>query len=80
MHDKLVFSVLKILGLVDFLLNWCCLHFLLLGGVAAGVISDRTGGRASICLVMLFLAAPMVCIFYLFIFFIYYFSFKTVSH
>ncbi|KAK2180995.1 hypothetical protein NP493_418g02045 [Ridgeia piscesae] len=35
----------------------------IVGGVAAGVISDRTGGRASICLVMLFLAAPMMFIY-----------------
>ena len=80
MRDKLTFSVFKIPGLVVFLFSQCCVHVLSLGGVAAGVISDRTGGRASICLVMLFLAAPMVCIFYLFILFIYYFSFKTVSH
>ncbi|KAI0218090.1 Glucose-6-phosphate exchanger SLC37A2 [Lamellibrachia satsuma] len=35
----------------------------IVGGVAAGVISDRTGGRASICLVMLFLAAPMMFVY-----------------
>lgn len=35
----------------------------IVGGIAAGVISDRTGGHASICLVMLCLAAPMMFVY-----------------
>ncbi len=31
------------------------------GGILAGVISDKTGKRATTCAVMLLLAAPTVC-------------------
>ncbi|XP_041373277.1 glucose-6-phosphate exchanger SLC37A2-like isoform X2 [Gigantopelta aegis] len=33
------------------------------GGIVAGVISDRTGARASTCMVMLLLAAPMMYVY-----------------
>lgn len=33
----------------------------IVGGIAAGLISDNFGGRATTCAVMLILAAPVVC-------------------
>lgn len=33
-----------------------------LGGILAGVVSDKMGKRATTCAVMLLLAAPTVCI------------------
>ncbi|XP_046548238.1 LOW QUALITY PROTEIN: glucose-6-phosphate exchanger SLC37A2-like [Haliotis rubra] len=38
----------------------------IVGGILAGVISDFTGARASTCMVMLFLAAPMMYVYDLF--------------
>lgn len=35
----------------------CCVST---GGIAAGLVSDYTGGRATTCCVMLIAAAPMV--------------------
>ena len=34
----------------------------IVGGILAGIVSDYTGARATTCLVMLALAAPMVII------------------